>query len=188
MTTATLSISTETIGARVYVTGNTYAVKDALKSAGCHWDGDRRQWWIGKAKLSRITDIVGELASAPAAKEDIGARRVYARVEYQGRSYYVIGESQDRCRLTVLDGSMEFWADKAECKLLKEYPGRQVWDGRRGNGTVTRYTTLGSLRDFISQRKSDEKSVAAGEIPDGWCVDLEDGMVKPRHECDMPAN
>lgn len=188
MTTATMNIGTETVGTRVYVTGNTYAVKDQLKSAGCHWDGDRRQWWIGKAKLSAIEGIVSGLASAPAPKEDISTRRVYAKVEYKGRTYYVIGESGDRCRLTVLDGSLDFWADMSACTLLNEYPGRQVWDGRRGNGTVTRYTTLGSLRDFIAQRKADEKTVASGEIPDGWCVDLEDGAVKPRHECDMPAN
>lgn len=188
MSNATLSIGTETVGARVYVTGNTYAVKSDLKSAGCHWDGDRKQWWIGKAKLSAIESIVSGLASTPAPKEDISTKRIYAQVEYKGRRYYVIAEGSDRCRLTVLDGSIDFWAVMADCNLIKEYPGRQVWDGRRGSGTVTRYTTLGSLRDFIAQRKSDEKTVASGEIPDGWCLDHEDGVIKPRHECDIPAN
>jgi hypothetical protein len=37
-------------GSRVYVAGNTYPVKDAIKAAGGHWDGDRKQWWVGAAK------------------------------------------------------------------------------------------------------------------------------------------
>jgi hypothetical protein len=184
-----MTISTEKIGARIYVTGNTFPVKNQLKAAGCHWDGDRKQWWIGAAKAADISSIVGNLANQPAPKEDLGERRVYAKVEYKKRTYYVIAEGADRVRLTVLDGSIDFWADKAECNLIKEYQPRQVWDGRRySNNTVTRYTTLGSLRDFIAQRKKEEATVTAGGVPDGWCVDLEDGCLKPRHECDIPAN
>lgn len=185
---ATLQISTETVGARVYVTGNTFAIKNELKAAGCHWDGDRKQWWIGKAKQADIAAIVGKLDGKEAPKQDLADSRVYAKVSYKGRTYFVIAEGTERVRLTVLDGSIDFWAVKAECNLIREYQGREVWDGRRGNGTVTRYTTLGSLRAFITQRKADEKTVQSGEIPVGWCVDLEDGCVKPRHECDMPAN
>lgn len=183
----TLSISTEKVGQRIYVAGNTYAVKDRLKQAGCHWDGDRKQWWIGAAKASQIESIVGSLDGAPAPKEDLGDRRVYAQVEYKGRKYYVIGESGDRRRLTVLDASIDFWAEKSACKLVKEYQPRQVWDGRRYSGkTVMQYQTLGGLRRFIERSRAADREIANGEIPDGYAVDLEDGGVKRISECDMP--
>lgn len=185
----TINCGTEKVGTRIYVTGNTFAIKSELKAAGCHWDADRKQWWIGAAKADAIAAIVGRLDGQEAPKEDLADKRVYAKVAYKGRQYYVIGESGDRCRLTVLDASIDFWASKSDCDLVKEYQGREQWDGRRYSGrTVTVYTTLGSLRRFIEQRKRDEKALASGDIPDGWCRDLEDGAIKPRHECDMPAN
>lgn len=186
MTQTSNSIATEKVGARIYVTGNTYAVRDQLKSAGCHWDGDRKQWWIGAAKATAISSIVDGIAAAPAPQENLSERRVFAQVEYKGRKYYVIGENNDRCRLTVLDGSIDFWTDMAACNLVKTYQPRTMRVGFRGR-TETVYTTLGSIRSFIAQRKSDEATLKSGEIPDGWCVDHEDGMVKPRGECDMPA-
>lgn len=183
----TISIATEKVGARIYVTGNTFAVKDRLKAAGCHWDGERKQWWIGVAKADKISGIVGQLDGAEAPKESLDDRRVYAKVQYKGRTYYVVGESGDRCRLTVLDGSLDFWTDKSACSLLKEYTPREVWDGRRYSGkTVTQYTTLGSLRDFIADCREADKAIAAGEVPDGYAIDHEDGAIKRISECDIP--
>lgn len=56
-------ITMETVGKRVYLNGNTFPVKDALKRAGCHWDGDRRAWWIGVGKREAVLDIIGRAAT-----------------------------------------------------------------------------------------------------------------------------
>jgi hypothetical protein len=161
----TISISTEKVGQRIYVTGNTYSIRDQLKAAGCHWDGDRRQWWIGVAKAQAIAAIVGQLDGQEAQEETIGDdTRVYARVEYKGRSYYQISRTKDgaRLRLTTLDAKLDFWADAAACHVLKEYQPRQVWDGRRYSGrTIARHQTLGALREFLADKKAAEK----GECP-----------------------
>lgn len=189
-------ITTEKTGARIYVTGNTYSVKDRLKAAGCHWDGERKQWWIGAAKAEAIAEIVNGLVSQPMGavsdSSDLGKSRVYAQVECKNRKYYVIAESHsnNRCRLTVLDGSINFWVAMGDCKLIKTYHPREVWDGRRNSGkTITRYTTLDSLREFIADRKRAEESgeVCCAECgrPGDLVADLEDGQLKHRHCCDI---
>lgn len=194
----------EKVGSRLYFANSPFAAKGRIKDLGGHWDGDRKQWWIGAAKRADAESLVAELngtapqfagatATAASAKvaesvglsadtpagivadaveergdakaaadlrkpvEDISECRVYAQVEYKGRRYYVIAETKDRtrCRLATLqeDGPV-YWADMSACTLIKTYPGREVWDGRRYSGrTVTKYTTIGSLRSFIAQQK-----------------------------------
>lgn len=148
-----LSIGTEKVGTRVYVTGNTYAVKSALKDAGCHWDGDRKQWWIGAVKADAISKIVGGLADGPAPKEDMHAKNVYAKVEYKGRQYYVIARSDKTSKfwLTVLDGSIDFWAAMSDCKVVKTYQGRENYRSGR-----VEYQTLGSMHRYVQGLKSGE--------------------------------
>lgn len=184
---ATIQIGTEKLGTRVYVTGNTYPIKAELKSAGCHWDGDRKLWWIGAAKAESIAAIVGGMNGKEAPKEDLDGKRIYAKVSYKGRNYYVIAEGTEKVRLTVLDGSIDFWADRGLCELVKRYEVRTRFGGY-GRGQVEVYQTLGSMRRFIAESRQADKQIAAGEIPDGYCVDNEDGMVKRRSECDMPAD
>lgn len=150
MKTATSNtVATETIGRRIYITGNTFPLKEALKSAGCQWDSERRQWWIGAGKQAEIDAII----SAPPPKEDLSTKRLYGKAQYKGREYYMLGESQTgKYRLTVLDGSIDFWADKAQCTVTKTYQARE----RRWRGKVvgTDYTTLASIRRFIAQQKN----------------------------------
>jgi hypothetical protein len=186
----------ETAGARLYAANAPFHGKDLLKRIGCHWDGDRRQWWIGKAKREELEAVVAtlngalpEAASAaatvglrpdapacavadklreeghdddadkvqiamemPAPAEDLSRCRVYAQVEYKGRRYYVIAEARNvgRCRLTTLDGPLAFWADMADCTVVRTYEGRAKWNGRRGSASadVTVYQTLGELKSF----------------------------------------
>ena len=187
-----VSVSTEKVGQRIYVTGNTFPIKSQLKSAGCHWDGDRKQWWIGAAKASQIASIVGKLDGKSVApdKKELADRPCTGKVKYKGRDYYVIGRSEKTGNLwlTVLDCSIDFWAAEGECLWVKRYQARERWDGRRGNGTVTVHQTVGGIRDFIAKSKRDDATVKSGEVPSGWCVDLEDGCLKPRNECDMPAD
>lgn len=140
----------------------------------------------------------GRTAAAAAVRqsetaEQIAAMRVYAKVTYQGRTYYVVAETRDqtRCRLTTLDGMSPFWADMAACTLVRRYEGREAWDGRRYSGrTVTKYDTIGSLRRFRDQQR---REAAAGIPACAACGkrgelvhDLEDGLSKCLHCCDIP--
>ncbi len=179
-------VSLEVCGARVYLVGDTYSIKAKLKEAGCHWDGDRRQWWIGKAKadsLQAILDGAGE-ASEDDRKAELGSMPVKAKVNYKGRSYFVVAESRDgmKVRLTVLDCSIDFWALKSACELVKQYAPRVNYRTNRES-----WMTVNGMRSFVEQAKREREQLDRGEIPAGYCVDMEDGQVKRRSECDMPS-
>jgi hypothetical protein len=154
----TSGISVEQVGQRLYVTGNTYAVKDALKAAGCHWDGERRQWWIGAAKRSRIESLI---AKPMPASQDVAAERlerdrenIIGRAEYDGHSYYLVGEgSNDRgawVRLMFRDGSKTFFKPASEARVTKRYGKPQTLDG---------------LREYAERMKRE----AAGGPCECWC-------------------
>lgn len=207
-----MGITIEKQGARVYLLGDTFAHKDAIKGIGGHWDGERRAWWVGAKKEQAARDLVArvcpvsaaaagvglrgdtpagivadrledegrdqeatavrEAAQSPKPVEDVSKCRVYAQVEYKGRRYYVIAETRDltRCRLTTLDGLTPFWVDCADCNLVKRYEGREVWDGRRYSGrTVTRYSTIGSLREFRDRQKNPETARHQCMECGSWC-------------------
>lgn len=190
----------EQVGQRLYFRGAPFAAKDRLKSLGAKWDADARCWWIGAAKRLGAETLVADLNAAPAAdapaKSDAPAEdnRVYAKVSYKGRNYFVVADTGTRVRLTVLDGSVHFWADKSACDLVREYKGRDQWDGRRNSGkTVTVYTTLESLCRFVdSQRSAEargEEVCACGCGVRGELIpDLEDGLLKLPKCCDIPSD
>lgn len=244
-----MAVTIEKVGSRVYFAGNTFPVKDAIKGMGGHWDGDRKQWWVGAAKMKAAEELVAGLsvprfagaaataASARAAAsvglsadtpagvvadaveergdagaaaklrqpaEDLSGARVYAKVEYKGRTYYVIARTMTqatihqaaqplRVRLATLqeDGPV-FWADAAACRLLKEYHGRDE-RGAYGKPTGrTVYTTLGSLRSFVADQRAAEKAgvpqcPVCGKRNPNMVLDHETGMTCCRGCADMPA-
>jgi hypothetical protein len=138
----------ERVAGRLYVTGDSFAVKDRLKAAGCHWDCDRRMWWIGAAKASVVEAIVA--GGAPPEDERVpDDARVLGRGEYKGRTYYLIARTQDggRFRLTTLDGKVSFWADASACTVTRTYEPRTTLGH-------TTHTTLGGLRRFIERQKN----------------------------------
>jgi hypothetical protein len=51
-----IAMKVEKIGRRYYITGQTYAAKDAIKAAGCKWDPNRRAWWTGKKEVAERFD------------------------------------------------------------------------------------------------------------------------------------
>lgn len=135
--------------------------------------------------------------SQPKPKEDPDNIRLTGKGRYKGREYFAGAITKDgqRVRLLTLpdaDGNyLDFWANCSEVEQTKEYKPREVWDGGRySNRTVTQYTTLGSIADFVAKQK---RAKAAG-LPE--CVecgkrgelvhDLEDGGMKCRACCDMP--
>ncbi len=179
----------EKIGRRYYLTGNTYAVRDALKAAGCHWDAERKAWWTSKQD---VAERFGGQDAAPApakpSKDDLAERRCYGKVEYKGRTYYVIGVSErtGKLWLTVLDCSIDFWAPEGLCRWVKRYEVRE--HTYRGH-TSRSYQTLERIREFI---ESEKRNKAAGMPVCAECgrsgelvQDLEDGMLKHRHCCDI---
>ena len=176
---------------RLYALNAPFESRERLKALGCHWDADRRAWWIGAAKAAELAALVtelqtpreiladkaedegkpelaAELRAAPPA-EDVSGKRVYASVTYKGRRYYDIGEMRSadgvvsRCRLATLDqGGPVFWADAPACELIRTYEPRQKWDGRRYSGkTITVYTTIGGLREFRDRQAN--PATARGE-------------------------
>ena len=45
-----IQIDKNTASSRVYLRGDTYAVKDKIKSIGGHWDADQKAWWVARSK------------------------------------------------------------------------------------------------------------------------------------------
>lgn len=190
-----MSVTIERQASRLYFQGNTYPIKDQIKAMGGHWDGDRRAWWVGVAKNDEATSLVERLGTANTAtataerpKVDRNSR-VVAKAEYKGRKYYVLWmgtckSGERKARLTVLDGSIDFWADLSACNILKEYSPREY----RGR---TEYTTLGSISRFIenqkeSRRNGEEQCASCGKYG-SLHHDLEDGLMKCYGCCDIPA-
>lgn len=164
---------------RVYIVGDTYSAKDRIKALGGHWDGDRRAWWVGAAKVSEAEALVAKLngdatasggatnnAAAP-AKEDADGIRLVGKAKYKGRTYYArwIGECKSgdyKARLITLDQSLDFWAACARphetqhdgsgdvAVIVKTYQAREVRYGY-GRHSRTEYTTLGSIKRFIER-------------------------------------
>ena len=60
-------VTYEQVGARVYILGDTFAIRAAIKSAGGHWDADRKAWWVGATKRAAIELAVS--AATPTASE-----------------------------------------------------------------------------------------------------------------------
>jgi hypothetical protein len=156
-----VKLETKKIGNRVYLEGNTYALREKLKNLGFHWDAEERKWWIGSSKQSVVEKLIAEMDGKEIV-EDIGKCRVQGKVRYKGNIWYIIGStvSQDyyaykvhgpmhmggyRLRLASLDGKKHFWVDGAECELLKAYrtPERKP------------PMTLDDLRRFIEDVKNE---------------------------------
>ena len=45
-------MTTETKTTRLYVTGNTYPVKEELRALGCRWDAGRRAWYTDSEEVA----------------------------------------------------------------------------------------------------------------------------------------
>ena len=178
------AIELESCGKRVYVVGNSFPIKDRLKSAGCHWDGERRQWWIGANKRSEVERIVGSASgdAVESATENADDIKVIGKARYKGRNYYVrwAGECRNgsyKARLVTLDAKIDFWANCAR-------PGGCGFDGSGDVAVIVKtyhprerygkveHTTLGSLKRFIERKKEED---AAGGKPDDDCY-LRDGQ------------
>jgi hypothetical protein len=73
-------ITLEARFARIYFVGDTFAHKEKLRSAGCHWDGERKAWWIGKAKAEKARKLIESLNS-PTMEATPESRKYTAELE-----------------------------------------------------------------------------------------------------------
>src|SRR6185312_4146604 len=87
--------------------------------------------------------------------------RLTGKGTFEGRPYYLGPRTKDGARILILglpkaDGSyFERWVDAGAVEVTKTYQPRQVWDGRRYSGrTVTQYTTLGSIAEFLRRQQN----------------------------------
>lgn len=127
-------------GRRSYIVGNTYPVKDALKAAGAHWDGDRRAWWLGDdADARALVERLGSPAAAPtstpaaapAAPEGLSDdTKIAGKATYKGRPYLLLWVGETRrgqaAKLAFADGSKVFWADASAVEVTKVYERHPV--------------------------------------------------------------
>lgn len=161
-----MSVTLQKEGVRTYVIGDTYPIKDQLKEQGCHFDRDRKQWWIGSGKASVIEKII---QTGPVVKEekpeDSANIEVVGKATYKGKTYYVRWQGYSekangfRAHLVSLDGKLDFWKeslpsgqpgdDSQVAVITKIYPYREY----RGREIKQ---TLGSIRRFIEQQKNPE--------------------------------
>jgi uncharacterized protein YbjT (DUF2867 family) len=159
-----MAITMQAEGRRIYLLGDTYAVRERLREAGAHWDAERKAWWIGSQGREAMERIVQSApAATPAAGQQAsqaprdGEKSVVAgRATYKGRTYYVAGRAiRGRTRyddgveivgtrdgvkvlLYSRDGTMQFWAAREAVQMEKRYDRPQ---------------TIAGLRDFARQAK-----------------------------------
>lgn len=200
-------VTIEQVGAKLYIVGLPFSAKDDAKStlgmSGKNFDADRKCWWVGVAKRVALEAFVKRVnepvdPNAPKVREDPHNIRLTGKGRYKDREYYAGAITQDRQRVRLLtlpdaDGKyLDFWAPCAEVTQTKTYSPREVWDGRRGNGTRTVYTTLGSIADFIADERAKESAgtpqcASCHKRSNDLIEDLEDGLMKCRKCCDMPS-
>jgi hypothetical protein len=126
-------ISIEQIGRRHYVRGNTYPIKDELRSRGCRWDAGAKAWWTGKADVA--AEIVATIVAPPAApRPEIKPGETFVAVD--GNTYPV--KDQLRAMGGRWDGGAKVWmvpssqAGAAKA-LVDAQPAKRAGNGyRRG--------------------------------------------------------
>lgn len=65
-------ITVTRVGRRSYIGGDTLAVRALLRSGGCHWDGDRKAWWMGDhAEAEALAERARTAEAEPAPKRRI---------------------------------------------------------------------------------------------------------------------
>lgn len=166
-----MGVALQQDGRRIYITGDTYSLKDRIKGMGGHWDGDRRCWWVGSAKKSEAEALVSTAASTPAQpkEEKPDDIRIVGKARYKGRNYYVRWYGQTKrgyaCRLVTLDAKIDFWATCAEPYVNdRDHDGSgdvavivKTYEPREYRGRYE-YMTLGSMRRFMEEVKRDKET------------------------------
>jgi hypothetical protein len=165
-----MTITIDKQGRRHYLIGDTYSVRNQLRDAGCHWDGDRKAWWTGDAATAQ--NLVGHTNRSNGNGERLNDNdKIEGRAKYKGRSYILVWSGQTKrgtaAKLAFMDGSKVFWADLAEVEVTKRYSPRKSGYGRYAR---EEYMTFGRLRELQEdwkrktpeEREDDQRAAAAG--------------------------
>jgi len=189
-----MSITIEPRGERVYLLGQTFAVKEQIKQAGGRWDGKERAWWFPIDQAEKVHALARTLCVLPAtAAPEAGqnADKIYltGKGTYKGRTYFLSNVTKDGQRIrcvTLPDAQgkfIDFWVAASQVQIVKTY--RQ--SGRLSGGPMT----LGSMARFVGREKD---ATARGAATCAACgrtgelvVDLEDGQLKHYRCCDIPS-
>lgn len=123
----TMALTIQQDGRRYYLMGNTYPIRDQLRDAGFHWDGEKRAWWTGERKKAE------KIVSATQGKQVAPGRysTICGRAEYKGKTYYVASREFEAKPITTSDGhkvllffrdgSSQFWAPRSLVRIVKSY-------------------------------------------------------------------
>lgn len=121
-----MSITVQKIGRRHYLRGNTYPVKDSLRTAGCKWDPAEKAWWTGKADVAARFEGAAPKSSGNSPSALSRSDNVSGKATYKGKEYWLLWSGMTRrgteaAKLAFKDGSKTFWADLAEVSIVKTY-------------------------------------------------------------------
>lgn len=165
-TKMTIEIKSE--GRRHYIVGNTFAIKDQLRSAGAKWDADRRAWWTGKREVAEqfigATGASSDAApdSRPAGESIADNTTIAGKAQYQGKEYLLLWSGQTKrgiaAKLAFPDGSRVFWAELDQVRVTKTYQDRE-YRGRREPGMT--FGRLRGLREQFAAEKQEERQLGA---------------------------
>ena len=168
-----MGISIEKVGRRSYLVGNTFAIKDRIKNAGGHWDGDKRAWWVSSAE--KALELAGHPSasggggeSAPAGGVGLGdGDRVAGKATYKGKSYLLVWEGTtsrgQAAKLAFSDGSKVFWANGGEYQVTKHYEVQR--DRRSGRDEYMTFGVLKRLREKYKRARAqgNDDGIANGQ-------------------------
>lgn len=150
-------ITVERVGRRSYFIGNTYPIKDKLRAAGAHWDGDKRAWWIGDHAKAEALAGAGSSAAPEAGERNSDAlsddAKIAGKARYKGREYLLVWEGETKrgyaAKLSFADGSKIFWANDGEFQVTKTYSEGMTF------GALKRF------REDFKRQRDEEKALGA---------------------------
>lgn len=182
MTNSNLTI--EQVSRRLYVVGHSFPIKDCLKSIGCKWDGERKQWWIGTAKRNELQQCIDRGVKSLDTQDGSNVK-VVGRATYKGKCYYVVAEGFSKtsgkryCKLCFRDGTGEFWVnDFDQLEITKRYrSARTITSLQAYANDVREAQASGNVCPECGRPMSDAQAHE----------DLEDGHLKHYRCCDIPA-
>jgi hypothetical protein len=122
---------------RIYLTGNTYPVREEIKAAGGKWDPERKAWWVTPDKRPAMLRIAAKVRHLPKAQRGpkfppgnhdpvIGE----ARLANDNRNYLIgwMGRLKNGpkagalfAKLITLDGTRSFWKTGKEIRILRRF-------------------------------------------------------------------
>lgn len=166
-----MTIEIQQDGRRLYLRGNTYPVKDQIRSAGGKWDHDQKAWYVGVQRREIAEQIVSRCAAVPTPPAERpaetlaeDAREIGGRATYHDRPCYVIGRvvrgrthwddqvalvrsTSGKLKLASRDGARVWWVPESEVRVDKQYP---------------RLASIRSLREYAAQAKDREDRNGCG--------------------------